>query len=349
MIGASALPLDEALALPAIYYTDPHWLGVEQRQIFARTWQLVGQCGDLVSTGDHIVADIAGLPILIIRDEADTLRGFHNVCRHRAGPIALCAGRGAKRLRCAYHGWIYDFNGRLRLAPEMSDACDFDTASIQLPEIFVQEWQGLVFACLYDPPDFAATCAGIVKRISPIDLSDLKFRNRITYEVASNWKVYVDNYLEGYHVPTIHPDLAQVVDYARYETEIHDWQVLQHSPVRNNEGVYGDGTMFYYWIYPNLMLNICAGRLQTNRVIPVGPDRCIVEFDYYYDPKATAIADGDQRFTDQIQAEDAAICAHVQKNLASGSYSIGRLCPPREAGVWKFQNLLRADYAAASA
>lgn len=340
-------PLDEATALDASFYTDPAAFASEQREVFGRSWQLAAHSGELCDAGDHVVCEVAGKPVLITRDSGMVLHAFYNVCRHRAGPVATCNGKGAKRLHCAYHGWTYGLDGQLRAATEMQDARDFDVANIRLPRVQVREWQGLVFVALDDGvPAFDDIFKGIGERIAPVDLAAMRFAKRDSYELACNWKVYVDNFLEGYHLPFVHPGLSKVLDYRVYDTELHDWYSLQHSPLRNNDGIYGDGHAFYYFIYPNIMLNITPGRLQTNRIVPLGHDRCVVEFDYYYtlDPEVQARVASEQAFSDEIQAEDIAICEHVQRGLASGSYQAGRLNPKREGGVWHFQNLLREAY-----
>jgi choline monooxygenase len=271
------------------------------------------------------------------------------VCRHRAGPLVLGTGKGLGALRCRYHGWLYDQEGRLVGAPEMQGARDFDPRTVRLPALRVAAWQGLVFVTLdADTPELASVYAGIAERVAPIELGAMRFARRDEFEVRCNWKVYVDNFLEGYHVPLVHPGLAQVLDYREYDTELYDWYSLQHAPLRAGADMYGAGQAFYYFVYPNVMLNIMPGRLQTNRVVPLGAERCRVEFDYYYaqDPAALARVERDRQFSDAIQAEDMAICEAVQKGLLSGHYAAGRLCPKRESGVWHFHERLRAAYSA---
>ena len=340
--------LDRARALSPRYYFGDAMLAMEQRTVFARSWQLVAHQGLLAEPGDHAVEQIAGVPVLLVRGQDGVLRAFPNVCRHRAGPLALCNGKGAKALHCKYHGWTYTLAGQLRSAPEMQDACDFKVEDIHLPPLRVHEWQGLVFVALGDDvPAFDEVYAGIAERIAPIDLAAMRYLRRDSYEIACNWKVYIDNFLEGYHLPHVHPGLSRVLDYRAYDTELFPWHSLQSSPLRNSGDIYGDGEAFYYFIYPNVMLNIMPGRMQTNRILPLGPGRCRVEFDYYYaqDEQAQARIAADQSFSDEVQTEDITICEAVQKGLASGFYTAGRLCPKREGGVWHFQNLLRAAYA----
>ena len=342
--------LDHATALPARYYTDPSLPALERRAIFDRSWQLIAHACQLRDAGDHVVADLAGLPVLAVRGADGTIRVFHNVCRHRAGPIAQCDGLAARSLRCRYHGWTYTLDGQLKSAPEMASAQDFDVAGIRLPQLQVRLWQGLVFAAIATPAmDFDALVAGIDARIgSGRGLDSYGHHQRVGYDLACNWKAYIDNYLEGYHVPHVHPALNRMLDYRSYVTETDRWHSLQWSPLESSPGLYGNGDALYYWLWPNTTLNILPGRLQTNRVIPLAVDRCRVEFDFYYpqddSEEARARREADLAFSDEVQHEDLRICEDVQRGLASGSYVAGRLNPLRESAVHHFQELLRAAY-----
>ena len=340
---AAAQPAASAHALVAPLYTEANAYSTERDAVFARSWQLVAHAELLAGAGDHIVADIGGVPLLVVRGDDGVLRALHNVCRHRAGPLATCAGRGAKALRCKYHGWTYTLDGRLRSAPEMTDACDFDVGAIALPQVQVAEWQGLIFVALDNTTPLTEVLAGIDARTAAHRLDTYRFDRRTSYEVACNWKAYVDNYLEGYHVPHIHPKLNRMLDYRSYTTELADWYSLQHSPLESADALYGNGEALYYFIWPNTMLNILPGRLQTNRVVPLTPDRCRVEFDYFYAAGADDAQKRaqDEAFSDKVQHEDITICEHVQRGLASGSYVAGRLNPKRETGVHHFHELYR--------
>jgi choline monooxygenase len=349
--------LARAHALDAAFYTHPDTLEHERREVFARHWQLVAHVSQLSAAGDHVVGEIAGVPILVVRGEDGELRAMHNVCRHRAGPLALCDGRGARALRCHYHGWTYTLSGQLRSAPEMAEAEDFDPAAIRLQPARVAQWRGLVFVALAPAIDLAELLAGVDERLGTRDFAHYAFAFRDSFEVACNWKVYVDNYLEGYHVPHIHPGLNRLLDYRSYVTETAHWHSLQYSPIRPDAGatggVYGEGEALYYYLWPNLMLNILPDRLQVNRVIPLGLDRCRVEFDYCYpdDPdgaQAAARAE-DRRFSAEVQLEDGGICAAVQQRLASGAYEAGRLNPRRENAVHHFHELVRRSWREAGA
>ena len=347
---------DRALSLPAACYVDPEFEQLECAAVFARGWQLVAHAAQLANPGDHVVAQIGNVPLVIVRGEVEPhfpqghVRALHNVCRHRAGPVATCDGRAARSLVCAYHGWTYSLDGQCRGAPDMHDALEFDVSAIRLPLARVAEWQGLVFAALDragddDGHEFDELVAGIDARIASHPLPSYAFDGRVSYEIRCNWKVYVDNYLEGYHLPRVHPALNRQLDYRRYCTELADWHSLQSSPLASTAGPYrgrdGGHEALYWWLWPNTMLNVLPQRLQTNRVVPLDTQRCRVDFDYYYAPGA-AIADEDRAFADSVQAEDTAICEAVQRGLASGSYVAGRLSPARESGVWHFHQLLRS-------
>ena len=348
-------PLDHATALPARYYVDPALSALERRAIFDRSWQLVAHVCQLRDPGDHVVADFAGLPVLAVRGADGAggpgeIRVFHNVCRHRAGPIAQCDGLAAKSLRCRYHGWTYALDGQLKSAPEMGATPDFDVADIRLPQLQVRVWQGLVFATVEAAAmDFDALVAGIDARIGgDRGLERYGHHQRVGYDLACNWKAYIDNYLEGYHVPHVHPALNRMLDYRSYVTETSQWHSLQWSPLESSPGLYGNGDALYYWLWPNTTLNILPGRLQTNRVVPLAVDRCRVEFDFYYpqddSEEARARREADLAFSDEVQHEDLGICEDVQRGLASGSYVAGRLNPLRESAVHHFQELLRQAY-----
>ena len=341
--------LEQAHALPAPFYTDADMAALEAKAVFSNSWQLVCHQSRLAGVGDHVVTQIGELPIIVLRSDATTLRAFHNVCRHRAGPLARCDGLAAKSLRCKYHGWTYGLDGVLRSAPEMSGAADFDPGQISLPEVRVETWQGLVFLAVGTVPPFENFIAGIAQRLGPAnDMSGYHFHHHSSYEVDCNWKVYVDNYLEGYHVPHIHPALNRLLDYRSYVTQTAEWYSFQFSPLESAPDLYGSGEALYYFLYPNAMLNILPGRLQTNRVLPLAVNRCRVEFDFYYAADERDDAQSrrtrDIEFSDEVQLEDVTICQEVQRGLASGSYHAGRLNPLRENAVHHFHELLRRAY-----
>ncbi|MCB1599509.1 MAG: aromatic ring-hydroxylating dioxygenase subunit alpha [Xanthomonadales bacterium] len=338
--------LAQAHGLPAACYTDAELALRERSAVFARSWQFVAHAAQLSQPGDHVVTEVAGTPLLLLRDDNGVLRALHNVCRHRGGPLATANGCGLKQLRCQYHGWTYDLQGGLRSGPELDAIEGLDRTQTRLPQARADIWQGLVFVAL-DPgtPPLSELVAGIDGRLAePLD--DYVFQRRISYPATCNWKAYVDNYLEGYHVPHIHPELNRLLDYRSYRTECEAWHSLQWSPLDNNTSFYGSGTALYYFLWPNTMLNILPGRLQTNRIVPTGVDSCRIDFEYYYRPGLVeAHADRitqDQDLAEITQQQDVDICERVQRAFASGSYTVGRVHPTREQGVHHFQELYRA-------
>ena len=350
-------PLVTATALPPACYTSEEFAAIDRSAVFTRSWQLLARAASVLAPGDHVVAEIADVPLVIVRGDDRVLRTLHNVCRHRAGPLALCDGRAARSLVCRYHGWTYTLDGRLRGAPEMSSAKDFAMDAVRLPQARVSQWQGLVFTALPEldvdgagagVPVFSEITSDIDPRIAALDLASYEFDCHVSYEIACNWKIYVDNYLEGYHVAIVHPALARALDTSRYRTHLGRWHSLQESPLQTSQA--SAEHALYYFIYPNTMLNLLPGRMQTNRVVPIGARRCRVDFDYFFRADVSAETRAvDRAFADQVQAEDGAICERVQRGLASGSYTPGRLNPNQESGVWHFQELLRAAYRAAGA
>ncbi len=228
----------------------------------------------------------------------------------------------------------------------------FDRKDFGLVPLRVATWEGLVFVNLDDgAPPLEAFVGGIAERMPGVRLSELRFARRVDYELRCNWKVYVDNYLEGYHVPYVHPELAKLYDYRSYTTTAFEWCSLQHSPLAG-DALYapGGGEAFYWFLFPNFMLNVLPGRLQTNLVLPLGHDRCRVIFRYYYDEVMSDAArrklEEDLAYSDRVQAEDIEICERVQVGLGSRAYDRGRFAVPYEGGVHHFQSLLRRAYAA---
>lgn len=341
---------ENAMALNAEAYINSDFLKLEYDLIFENQWQLVGHEQQLSEPGDQIVSQVGRVPIVVVRNSSNQLKAFHNVCRHRAGPLAT-ENNNNKVLRCRYHGWTYTLDGELRSAPEMSSTPNFKTCQHHLPEAFVDTWQGFVFVSVNSPKVILAELfEGIAEQINPIDLTKMVYSHRDEYLIDCNWKVYMDNYLEGYHLPHVHPGLSKLLDYRSYDTKLYKWYSYQFSPLdsadNNNADIfYGEGSAHYYCVFPNLMLNILPGRLQTNVILPDGHDKTRIIFDYYYSDIASErtknLIKQDQEFSDEVQQEDITICEQVQVGLNSGSYQSGRLCMKRETALLHFQNLVR--------
>ncbi|MES2305161.1 MAG: SRPBCC family protein [Gemmatimonadota bacterium] len=343
--------IHRAATIPARLYVDPVYLALEEEKIFGRTWQLVGRTAQVTESGQFATASIAQEAIVILRDKA-ALRGFHNICLHRAGPVAQGCGT-RQTLQCKYHGWTYRLNGELLRAPEMESAEGFRPEEMRLMPVQVASWGPLVFANLdLKAPPLEHFLEDIPARTERFHPDAMQFVMRKTWTIACNWKVYVDNYLEGYHLPMVHPGLHKELDYDQYRVEPHRYWSLQHAPLRpvtSADRRYlpseGDSDAQYYWLFPNVMLNVYQGQMQTNVVIPRGTDHCEVVFEWYStQPPDDATNDANWTrlvaFSDEIQAEDIEICEQVQQNLRSRSYDRGRYAPTRENGVHHFHSLL---------
>jgi len=346
-------PLEQAETIPASWYTDPRFHELDKEAIFSASWQQIGHLSKVQNSGDQLVANVAGNPIIAVRGQDGVVRAFYNVCRHRGGPLAMedCSSRV---LQCKYHGWTYLLDGSLRGTPKFDRTELFDRKDYGLVPVPFDTWEGLIFVNLTgEGPSLQELMNGIRQRISPISVAGRKFARRVVYSVNANWKVYVDNYLEGYHLPFVHPELCNLLDYQNYVTETFQYYSLQHSPIQKKDNLYGssDGPAYYFFVWPNFMLNILPGRLQTNIVIPSAHDKCTIIFDYYYDDvtssKAQEMIEADIQYSDKIQNEDAEICEHVQRGLQSRAYHKGRFSPEMENGVYHFQTLLKQAYRSA--
>ncbi|HVX38421.1 MAG TPA: aromatic ring-hydroxylating dioxygenase subunit alpha [Gemmatimonadaceae bacterium] len=343
-----------ASTIPARLYVDPVYLELERERVFAHTWQLVGRVEQVAESGQFFTAEIGNDSIVVLRD-GDTLRGFYNVCLHRAGPVAHGCGK-RQTLQCKYHGWTYSLRGELLRAPEMEGVERFTPEDMRLRSVAVDTWGPLVFANLDGKAaPLAEYLEDIPARVAPFRCESMRYVMRKEYELACNWKVYVDNYLEGYHIPVVHPSLHKELDYDSYRVEPHRYSSIQHAPLRaaTSPGVerrYDPAKAdvpeaVYGWLFPNIMLNVYLGQMQTNVVLPVAHDRTVVVFEWFAsNPPADPATDDEWSrlvaFSDEIQDEDVEICETVQRNLRSRVYDRGRYSAARENGVHHFHSLL---------
>lgn len=340
-------PIERAETIPSHWYHSQEVFDFEQEVLFASYWQYACHENELPEAGDMHTLEVAGNPLLLVRDEENSINSFYNVCKHRGGPVAVKKGTTSV-LMCQYHGWTYLLDGSLRGVPQFRKVDLFDKKDFGLEPVKMGNWEGLLFVSLDDniqPID--QFLDGIDDQIAPIDLSKFQFVEQQSYIIDCNWKVYVDNFLEGYHIPIVHPELAKLLDYREYKTDVSDWYSLQHSPFKDGDNLYksNNGKAYYYYIFPNIMLNILPGRLQTNVIRPLTPTKTEVVFKYYYDnPDDTEMIEDDIEYSNEIQQEDIEICELVQKGLQSKAYDKGRFSVEREKGVYHFQSLLKKAY-----
>ncbi len=349
-------PLAEAHTIPSSWYVDPQVEELEREAVFGRNWQAVGRASQAAEPGQFFTADVAGERIVVVRSADRELRAFYNVCRHHAAAVVTEAEGHAANFRCPYHGWTYGTDGTLKGTPDFDGVCNFDRSKNGLAPVRVGTWEKFVFVNLdAQAGSLEDFLGGLMKRVAPLRLASLHFFERRSYELNCNWKVYVDNFLDGgYHVPYLHKGLNSVLDYANYTIENEDRFCLQSSPVETssaNADVDAAATRqgnraFYFWQYPNFMLNWYEGYLDTNLVLPLSIDRCRVIFDFYFAGTGDAAKEYNQQsvaVSHRVQAEDVGICEAVQRGLHSRAYVAGRLSVRREAGEHLFHRLLHAD------
>jgi choline monooxygenase len=328
--------LARASTIPARWYTDPAMLELERRAIFHRTWQAVGFAGAVAAPGSYFACEIAGEPVVVTRAKDGRLRAMSNVCRHRGTVIAQEKGSGPV-LRCPYHAWTYNLDGTLLGAPEFEGVENWDRGSVCLPQFRVETLGPFVFVNL-DPsaPALADVLGAIPSEIAAIGcpLDRLRSEERRDYVIECNWKVYIDNYLEGYHLPAAHPSLFRALDYAQYRVDTYRYYSSQIAPLRTGAG----GQALYYWLFPNFMLNVYPDNLSSNIILPLGPDKTLTIFEWFaYEGE---VAQSTIDFSDEIQQEDIKICESVQRGLRSTHYTQGRYSVKRENGVHHFHGLL---------
>ncbi|CAN5605107.1 aromatic ring-hydroxylating dioxygenase subunit alpha [soil metagenome] len=360
-------PLDEALTIPAPWYTDQDLYNLELQTVFANSWQLAGRVDQLREPGQYVTSDIAGEPIVAVRGTDGVLRGFFNACRHHAAAVMTESEGKANQLRCPYHGWTYSLAGALKGTPDFSGVCNFDVAANGLLPVQTDVWEDWVFVRV-EGCDTTGTStpndrsvnelvnflgADLINQIRPLGLEKLHWMERRHYEFDCNWKVFVDNYLDGgYHVPYVHKGLDSVLDYSNYTIENGRRFCLQSSPIVSEGAEPETGAVrkgdraLYYWIYPNFMINVYDGVMDTNLVIPLSVDKTEVIFDFYFPDVSESARERNRASIEvgqRIQDEDVSICRSVQRGLNSRAYNAGRLSVRREAGEHLFHRLLHAD------
>ena len=343
--------VERAKTLPSQLYFDAATLEQERQKISHRTWQPVGKIAQLPEVGSYLTAEVAGEPIVVVRGKDEQLRAFFNVCRHRAGPAATDTGC-RQSLQCAYHGWTYALTGELIGTPFFEGVEQFERSNFGLVPVQLETWEQFIFVNLdTKSPALHEFLGDLPQQIRKFDVSKMKFVERRDYLIDCNWKVYVDNYLEGYHLPMVHPGLMRELDFANYRTHTFRYHSVQEAPIRKDTGKAGtrryrsDGTTdaFYFWVFPNLMVNINPETLSTNLIVPLSPEKTLTIFEWFAHDAESATAKQQMldtiAFSDEIQQEDIAICEAVQRGLRSVSYDRGRYSVRHENGVHHFHRL----------
>lgn len=347
-------PLTEASTIPASWYVDARIAELERQTVFSRTWQVMGRVDQVEKPGQFVTATVAGEPLVAVRGNDNILRAFYNVCRHHAAAVVTEPCGQASILHCPYHGWNYGLDGSLKGIPEFDGVKNFDRKDNGLVSVKVDTWEKFVFVNLdLGAAPLTEFLGNLIQRVASLGLTRLSYFTSQTYNIHCNWKVFVDNYLDGgYHVPHLHKGLNSVLNYKQYTIENEDRYCLQSSPMVSSDEDVPMGTTRkgdrarYFWLHPNFMFNCYEGYLDTNLVRPIDVDRCQVVFDFYFsDVSEAGRAYNEQSVAvgNKVQNEDLGICEAVQRGLKSRAYGAGRLSVRREAGEQLFHQLLAAD------
>jgi choline monooxygenase len=353
-------PLEESLTPPASWYVDDQIFDLERTAVFTNNWLPAVRLDQVARPGDFATASLGAQSILVVRGEDGELRAFHNVCRHRAAAVA-CGQGWADQFVCPYHGWTYGLGGQLLRAPELGGVKNFSREHYSLAPVAVAAWGPFAFVNLRagQPRELERDLAALRTRLAEnFPDGPLRFVARKVYSLACNWKVFVDNYLDGgYHVAHLHKGLAGQLDLRDYRTEIFERFSVQScsgagaSPAAATSGVdfaerIGAGA-WYAWVYPNLMINRYGDILDTNIVVPLSADRCEVIYDWWFmeteGDAARAFIEKSLAASDAVQQEDSGICESVQRGLSSGAFDRGPYSALREKGQHHFHRLLAND------
>ena len=350
------VPIEEAWTPPSSWYTRTGFYEIERDVVFGRTWQPVARVDQIANPGDYITGCLAGEPWVVLRDHDGEVRAYHNTCRHKGREVVQGEGN-AGELVCGYHAWRYQLDGRLKSAPQMAGIKNFDRREMSLVSMRAEIWGPWVFINGNPAaPSLIGRLGELDERLEKSGWRDLRFFDRKTWTIECNWKVYADNYLDGgYHIPHMHPSLDAQLDMKGYRTELFGEFSIQSAPAA---GVADDRTRvdakerigagaIYAWIYPNFTLNRYGPCVDSNYIIPLGPNRCTVVYDFFFQDvegeDTRKFVEESIAQSDVTQREDIAICESVQVGLGSRSYDRGRYAPNLETGEHHFHRLLYHD------
>jgi Rieske 2Fe-2S family protein len=340
-----------AMTLPGRYYTSADVFAAEHERIFARLWLCAGREESLAGPGDYFLCSIGADSVMVLRDGAGGVRALHNVCRHRG--TRLCetqSGTLPKTIQCPYHAWTYALDGTLVGAPSMDELPGFDKSHYPLHEVIVALWEGLVFLSLdKDVVPFDRSHAPLLGRFSRFNLPRLKVARRIDYDVRANWKLIFENYSECYHCPTVHPSLVKLSPADSGANDLAGGPFLggYMSIVRPGGSLTASGgscgpsvgdlteedrqRVYYYSIFPNLLLSLHHDYVMFHTLWPEAPDRTRIECTWLFHPDAATQEgynpnDGVE-FWDLTNRQDWHICEQCQLGVSSRAYTPGPYSP----------------------
>ena len=367
-IAAVRRPFRAASLLPGRAYHDPAVFEFETDQFFLRDWVCVGRAEDAVAPGSYVLVDVLGDNIVLVRGRDGQLRAFHNVCRHRGTTLVEEPSGTLVRFQCPYHAWVYDLDGRLIRAKHTEDLDDFTFEGNGLVPIRLEVWQGFVFLC------FSADTAPLRAWMGDWhdhhdgfarDFGELRRAGRLTYDVAANWKIVAENFSECYHCPGVHPLLNKLSPYDLGEDffptgpwkggwmdlsegcETMSMDGLRHGrPLLRGTGEIDARRIYYYILWPNLILSVHPDYLLVHQAWPDGPSRSRVSCDLYVSADAVGSADigGALEFWDLTNRQDYHVVELQQQGTRSRSWRAGRYSN-QEASVHAFDLMVMDRYA----
>lgn len=320
--------------LSAVLYTDAKAYERERSTIFGHEWMILGRTADLEQAGGYIAEEIAGYPIFVAVDGDGIPWAYHNVCPHRGGPIFF-PGRGhTDRLTCQYHGWCFSYEGKLVEMPSFGDNPDMDVEQQRLRQVSIGNWGGFLWVALAgNVPPLKEALATLVDDTADVPFEELTHTAHITKVLDCNWKIFVENYLETYHVPTTHSVLNAHFDLDASFVQVHDQTYTRQTAVTTS-GV----PMRWFYRYPNTALQVLGSTLAWAQILPQGPDKTMIVLDHYAPP---GVDDTPLRsLLENTVEEDARICNALQKNMQSGMFDRGYHSPIHETALGWFANMI---------
>ena len=351
--------VERATTLPASFYTDPRVHELLRERVFARAWHLAppAACPEVKESSQPftLLPGVLDEPLLFTCDAAGNLHLLSNACTHRGALVASAACRG-RELRCPYHGRRFSLDGRFVAAPGFEGAVEFPRPVDDLASLPLEKRGPLRFFSLAPAVKAEDWLSTLDQRLGFLPLGTLRFDplGERNFEVRAHWALYVENYLEGFHVPFVHPSLSRALDLERYTVEVLDRAVLQTAESRPGEPAFeapaghpdhGRRVAAYYlWLFPNLMLNFYPWGLSANVVEPRGPQSAAIRYHRYL-WREDLLERGAGSGLDQVEREDECVVESVQQGLRSRLWPGGRFSPAHETGLHHFQSL-RASLAA---
>jgi choline monooxygenase len=353
-------------ALDARFYRDPGIAALEQERIFERSWQFAAHISELEEPGTYLTTSAGTQPVLVLRDQEGELRAFRNVCRHRGSRLLSGSGECGKAIRCRYHGWTYRLDGDLIGVPEARSIAGLDKSALGLFPARVETVCGLIFVNLdVHARPLADELAGLPERIERYGIERLRVRPEKGGSQPANWKIVVDNYLEGYHVPIAHPGLMRLLDYKHYDAELHDGWVWFEAPLRDKpsgnrvERAYqrlvspmaglseeDAGVWRYVFLFPNTTIDFYPDQIGIWRISPDGlfrtDDHAITLLPEDSSVRTRVARYANRKLNQLVSDEDEDLVANVQAGIESRGWTPGPLSG-REAAVGWFADRIRSE------